>query len=245
MKYIVIKFDFLLLFGGKMIYFRGCVAREKLKRISRDTGEILKLAGIEYTILENEECCGSFLLRTGFREDAEKVMDKTLKDLEGEKILTSCAGCYKTFSKDYKEILEVELDVIHSSQLFKELIEKGHLEVESIDRKVTYHDPCHLGRHMEEYDTPREILDKITELVEMERNRENSRCCGAGAGVRSAFPEITSKIAEMRLKDADDAGVNTIITSCPFCILNLESACNDDYKILDLSEILFKRLKRT
>jgi len=85
-----------------MLYFRGCVAREKLGRISKATEEILKSAGIEYRILENEECCGSFLLRTGFREDAEKVMKKTLKEIEGEKILTACAGCYKTFKKDYK-----------------------------------------------------------------------------------------------------------------------------------------------
>ncbi|MDI6645345.1 MAG: (Fe-S)-binding protein, partial [Methanobacteriaceae archaeon] len=171
-----------------MIYFRGCVAREKLCRISEATEEILKSAGIEYRILEDEECCGSFLLRTGFREEAEEVMKKTLKEIEGEKILTSCAGCYKAFKKDYKEILGVNLDVIHTSQFFNELIENGIIEIEFLDEKVTYHDPCHLGRHLEEYDAPREILDRITELIEMERNRENSRCCGAGAGVRSAFP---------------------------------------------------------
>lgn len=228
-----------------MIYFRGCVAREKLGRISEATEEILKSAGIEYRILENEECCGSFLLRTGFVEDAKEVMKKTLKEIAGEKILTSCAGCYKTFKKDYKEILGVELDVIHTSQFFNELIENGNIELEFLDEKVTYHDPCHLGRHLEEYDAPREILDRITELVEMERNKENSRCCGAGAGVRSAFPEITDKIAEMRLKDAEEAGANIIVTSCPFCILNLDSACSDDKKVLDLSEIIIKSLKRS
>jgi len=228
-----------------MIYFRGCVAREKLGRISEATQEILRSAGIEYRILEDEECCGSFLLRTGFREDAEEVMKKTLKEIEDEKILTSCAGCYKTFKKDYKEILGVKLDVIHTSQFFNELIENGNIEIEFLDEKVTYHDPCHLGRHLEEYDAPREILDRITELIEMERNRENSRCCGAGAGVRSAFPEITDKIAEARLKDAEEADADIIVTSCPFCILNLGSVCRDDKKVLDLSEIIIKSLKKS
>jgi len=227
-----------------MIYFRGCVAREKLGNIFRDTEEILKTAGIEYRIIENEECCGSFLLRTGFREDAEEVMHKTVKDLKGEKILTSCAGCYKTFKEDYKEILGIELDVVHTSQYFNELIEKGKINVKFSNEKVTYHDPCHLGRHMEEYESPREILEKIAKFVEMNRNRENSRCCGAGAGVRSAFPEITQKIAQMRLKDADEVDGDIIVTSCPFCILNLQSANDGDKEIVDISQIIVKRLKR-
>ena len=220
-----------------MIYFRGCVAREKLNNISEATEKILKTAGIEYRILENETCCGSFLLRTGFACDTKEIMKNTLKEIEGEKILTSCAGCYKTFKKDYKEILGVELDVIHTSEFFNELINDEKLEVDFLDKTVTYHDPCHLGRHLEEYDAPREVLNKITNLVEMERNKDRSRCCGAGAGVRSAFPEITENIAKMRIKDADNVEVEIIVTSCPFCILNLSSVCGDK-KILDLSEII-------
>lgn len=224
-----------------MIYFRGCVAREKLNKISRATEEILNHVNIDYKTLENESCCGSFLLRTGFARDAKEVMKTILNEIKEEKILTSCAGCYKTFKKDYKEILGVELDVIHTSQLFNELIKDGKLEPPFLDKTVTYHDPCHLGRHLEEYDAPREVLNKITNLVEMERNKEKSRCCGAGAGVRSAFPEITEDIAKMRIKDAENVEAEIIITSCPFCILNLESVSKDK-KILDLSEIMIKRL---
>mgnify|MGYP000977355113 CR=1 FL=1 len=223
-----------------MMYFRGCVAREKLDKISKSTEEILKHAGIDYKIIEDESCCGSFLLRTGFLQDAEEVMQKTLDKIKDEKILTSCAGCYRTFKKDYREIMGVELDVIHTSQFFNELIEDGKIELEPLSEKVTYHDPCHLGRHMEEYDAPREILNKTTELVEMERNRENARCCGAGAGVKSAYPEITEEIAKMRVKDAGDAEI--IVTTCPFCILNLSSI--NSTKIMDISEIILKALKK-
>ncbi len=223
---------------SKMIYFRGCVAREKLNNIADATEKILKHAGIDYKVLENETCCGSFLLRTGFTSDAKEVMKNTLNEIGEEKIITSCAGCYKTFKKDYKEILGVELDVVHTSQLFNDLIKKGKIMPLFLDKTVTYHDPCHLGRHLEEYDTPREILDNISNLVEMERNKEKSRCCGAGGGVRAAFPEITENIAKMRIKDAEDVEAEIIVTSCPFCILNLRSVSNDYKKILDLSEII-------
>jgi heterodisulfide reductase subunit D len=221
-----------------MIYFRGCVAREKLNNIADATEKILKQAGVDYKILENETCCGSFLLRTGFAQGAEEVMKNTLKEIGEEKIITSCAGCYKTFKKDYKEILGVELDVIHTSQLFNDLIKKGKIEPLFLDKTVTYHDPCHLGRHLEEYDAPREILDNFTNLVEMDRNKEKSRCCGAGGGVRAAFPEITENIAKMRIKDAEEVEAEILVTSCPFCILNLKSVSKDDKKVLDLSEII-------
>ncbi|MGB9937052.1 MAG: (Fe-S)-binding protein [Methanobacterium sp.] len=223
-----------------MIYFRGCVAREKLVNISKSTEEILKCAGIDYEVLENEKCCGSFLLRTGFVDEAKEIMQDTLKDIENEKILVSCAGCYKTFKKDYKEILGVELEVMHTSELFNELLEKNKIETKFLNKKVTYHDPCHLGREMEKYDIPREVILKIANLIEMDRNRENSRCCGAGAGVKSAYPEITEKVAKMRVKDAGNAEI--IITTCPFCILNLSSI--NSTKVMDISEIILKVLKK-
>ena len=229
---------------SKMIYFRGCVAREKLSNIAEATEKILKHADIDYKILDNETCCGSFLLRTGFVSDAKEVMKNTLKEIGKEKIITSCAGCYKTFKKDYNEILGVELDVVHTSQLFNELIRTGKLEPPFLDKTVTYHDPCHLGRHIEEYDAPREVLSKISNLVEMERNKEESRCCGAGGGVRAAFPEITENIAKMRIKDAEDVGAEILVTSCPFCILNLRSVSEDDKKVLDLSEMIIKSSKQ-
>ncbi|MGZ7109702.1 MAG: (Fe-S)-binding protein [Methanobacterium sp.] len=227
-----------------MIYFRGCVAREKLTNVSEDTKEILECIRIPYKTLENEKCCGSFLLRTGFKDEAKEVMENTFKEIGNEKVLVSCAGCYKTFKEDYKEILGVEIDVIHTSQLFNELIENGIIQFEPIHEDVTYHDPCHLGRHLEEYDAPRSVISKTANLIEMEQNKEKSRCCGAGAGVRSAYPEITEEIATMRVEDAEEVGAKIIVTACPFCILNLDSACRDDKKVMDISEILLKALKQ-
>jgi len=227
-----------------MIYFRGCVVREKLGNIGRATEEILKHTEVNYKILENEKCCGSFLIRTGFASDAIEVMENTLKEIGKEKVIVSCAGCYKTFKKDYKEILGVEIDVIHTSELFNELIEEGKLDFKKVDKKVTYHDPCHLGRHLEEYEHPRSIISKTANLVEMERKREKARCCGAGAGVRSPYPDITEEIARTRLEDAENVNAEIIVTACPFCILNLDSGCLEKEKVLDISEIILKALKQ-
>ena len=241
-----------------MIYFQGCIAREKLKKISNSTQKLLDKAEVQYTILDTEECCGSVLLRTGFSEDAQDIMRNTYKKLSGEKVLVSCAGCYHTFKKDYPEVLGEKVDVIHTSQLFALLIKNGKFSLShSSDEKVTYHDPCHLGRHMDQYQAPRDVLKKTAHLIEMDRNRELARCCGAGSGVKSAFPEISQAVAKKRLEDARKTGTQLLVTCCPFCILNLKSA-NDDtenensgkfddarkhLEILDLSQFLVKKSK--
>jgi heterodisulfide reductase subunit D len=239
-----------------MIYFQGCTARQKLKGISESTKELLDKSGVDYRLLKDEECCGSVLLRTGFQEDAREVMRKTLEKLKGEQVLVSCAGCYRTFCEDYPEVLGVDVDVIHISQLFEDMIREGRLKIKDVNVKVTYHDPCHLGRHMDEYQAPRNVLKKTAHLVEMSRNRELARCCGAGSGVKSAFPEISIGVAKMRLEDAKNTGSKFLVTCCPFCILNLksaeETAENEDYgenedeeglEILDLSQFILKRLR--
>lgn len=215
-----------------MLYFRGCTAREKETNIQIATEKLLNLAGIDYHILDDEACCGSVLLRTGFNDEAEKQMAKNTEVLKNEKILTSCAGCYKTLKEDYDD-----LDVIHISQLLDVLIKDGKLEFDKIDFDVTYHDSCHLGRHMEVYDEPRNVIKSVANLVEMENIREESLCCGAGGGVKSAYPEIAGEMAKSRLKQAKNTNCRTLVTPCPFCKLNLE---NDDLEVLDITEFLVR-----
>ena len=215
-----------------MLYFRGCTAREKQNCIQHATEKLLKLAGVEYHILEDEKCCGSVLLRTGFKKEARAQMEKNAEELKGELILTSCAGCYKTLKDDYED-----LNVIHISQLLDNLIKDGLLDFSKSDLDVTYHDSCHLARHCEVFDEPREVIKSVANLVEMENNRENSICCGAGGGVKSAYPEIAFQMADSRIAQAKDTGCKTLVTPCPFCKLNLE---NDEIEVLYLTEFLVK-----
>jgi Fe-S oxidoreductase len=221
-----------------IIYFKGCVARKKLEDISNATEEILKKAGVDYQVIIDEPCCGSILLRTGFVEDALEQMKITAQLLNGKTILVSCAGCYRTLKKDYKELLNVNMNIIHTSQLFYDLIKQKKINIEPSQLKVTYHDPCHLGRHCEEYESPRKVIEYACTFIEMEHNRENSLCCGSGGGVKSAFPEIANNIALERLKEAEKTGADIITTSCPFCKLNLME--NGPLKVLDLSELIVR-----
>lgn len=215
-----------------MLYFRGCTAREKQTGISEATEKLLNLAGVDYHILEDEKCCGSVLLRTGFEKEALSQIEKNTELLKGEKIITSCAGCYKTLKEDYEG-----LDVVHISQLLDELISENKLNFTKSDLDVTYHDSCHLGRHCGIFDEPRNVIESVADLVEMENNREESLCCGAGGGVKSAYPGIAEEMAKSRIAQAKETGCRTLVTSCPFCKLNLES---DDVEVMDLTEFLEK-----
>ncbi|MGN0177572.1 MAG: (Fe-S)-binding protein [Methanobrevibacter sp.] len=213
-----------------MLYFRGCTAREKLTNIQSATEKLLRLAGVDYHILDDEKCCGSVLIRTGFLKEAKEQIKKNTEILKGETIITSCAGCYKTLTEDYDG-----LNVIHISQLLDKLIKEGKLDLSKIEFDVTYHDPCHLGRHCDVFDEPRSVIKSVANLVEMKNIRENSLCCGAGGGVKSAYPEIANQISKLRIAQAVETGCKTLVTSCPFCKLNLK---NDDIEVLDLTEFL-------
>ena len=215
-----------------MLYFRGCTAREKLTGIQDSTEKLLNLARVDYYILDDEKCCGSVLLRTGFEDEAQKQIDKNTEIFKGEQILTSCAGCFKTLKQDYEG-----LDVIHISQLLDSLIKEGKLNFTKQDLNVTYHDSCHLGRHLNVFDEPRDVIRAVADLVEMDSVREDSLCCGAGGGVKSAYPEIASEMAKIRINQAKDTECEILLTPCPFCKLNLE---NDDLEVLDLTEFLVK-----
>ncbi|WP_405274671.1 (Fe-S)-binding protein [Methanobrevibacter sp.] len=215
-----------------MLYFRGCTAREKQTDIAKATERLLEIAGVDFHTLDDEKCCGSVLLRTGFTDEAAEQIKKNTEILKDEKIITSCAGCYKTLKDDYEG-----LDVIHISQLLDELIKEGKLKLSKSDLEVTYHDSCHLGRHSNVFDEPRNVINSVANLVEMENTHENSLCCGAGGGVKSAYPEIASQMAQSRIAQAKETGCKTLVTPCPFCKLNLE---NEDMEVLDLTEFLVK-----
>lgn len=229
-----------------MLYFRGCTARERLNSISESSEKVLNILDVNFETLDDEECCGSVLLRTGFKEEAMSHMKKNVKKLKDEKIIVSCAGCYKTLKEDYKNHLGVELDVIHISQLLNDLLNDKNnnynLNSSDSDLLVTYHDPCHLGRHSGEFEAPREVIKKFSKLIEMENNRENSQCCGSGGGVKSAFPEIAKSIAIKRSEEAEATSCDLLVTSCPFCKLNLDE--NSPLEVLDLSEFVLKQINK-
>jgi len=133
---------------------------------------------------------------------------------------------------------------MHTVELLEELIRDGRLKLaEPLEMKLTYHDPCHLGRHTGVYDAPRNVLEMVPgiEFVEMERNRENSYCCGAGGGQKTAFPDVVKKISEMRVEMAEKTGASIIAHACPLCYQGLEAAVKSKgstIKNMDITEIV-------
>jgi heterodisulfide reductase subunit D len=237
-----------------LVYFAGCMATYRLPSIAEATIKILKHAGLEFKMLGEEEwCCGSVTLRTGFEEDG-KLMARhnvdALKAIGATRVVTACAGCFRTLSMDYPEILGEELpfEVVHFPTLLKEIIEEGRIDFPEGEKvSVTYHDPCHIGRHMGIYDDPREALESIptVELREMQKNRENASCCGAGGGVRSTNRELARGAADTRLKEAEETGAEVLTTACPFCTFNLREGTErneSNLEMLDFPEFVAKIL---
>ncbi|MCQ2978038.1 MAG: (Fe-S)-binding protein [archaeon] len=230
-----------------LLYFKGCTAYEKLTSIAESTRKLLDLFNVDYIELDEESCCGSVLLRTGFKNDGICQMKNTLDNLNNilnnnsiDCILTSCAGCYKTLKYDYKKILGVELKVIHISQLLDNLLNSNNIPIKKeSDITVTYHDPCHLGRHSGEFEAPRNVISKLSNLIEMRNTKEQSRCCGSGGGVKSAYGDLANSIAKIRVDEAEETGANLLISSCPFCKLNLGQN-SDNLEVMDLSEFVLK-----
>lgn len=213
------------------VYFVGCFDSYRYPEFAKKTFGILQRFGV--TLLPDEQCCASPLLRIGFKEDAERVMKHNLEQIRrvgAHTVITSCAGCYTTLKNNYPE----ELKVISLPELLAEHLEELHLK--KLALTVTYHDPCHLGRHNNVYDAPRKVVQSICTLKEMKNIKENARCCGGGGGVRTGYPDISLELARNRLKDVPE-GVDYIVTSCPLCVRNLRDA-GGDIEVIDIVELV-------
>lgn len=229
------------------VYYIGCTSNYRQQSIRDSTLNFLKKAGINFTLID-EHCCTSPMIRTGQTSLVREYINYNIEEIKktgATKVITSCAGCYRTMKKDFKKFgVEYDFEVFHTLELVKQLIDEGKIEFQSdFNHTVTYHDPCHLGRHMGIYELPREIYRKIPglKLVEMKRNRNFAWCCGAGGGVKIGYPDWAVDISKERLEEATETGATIISSTCPFCKTNLSDA-RDKYEsellVLDLIEIL-------
>lgn len=240
-----------------LLYYVGCTASydPEIMRVAENLADILGFAGLKVGILgKDEKCCGSTLLRLGEKEKARNLAGQNIEIFRktgAKRIVTACAGCYKTLLQDYPPLTGERVPVVHVTQLLSEMLKEGKISIsKSADAAtVTYHDPCHLGRHTKMYEWPREILRNLPgiSLVEMERTREKSRCCGAGGGLKTLDQNLTQKIAEKRIEDAEATGATVLVTSCPFCEQTLSEAAHrrgDRIKVMDITDLLIQRIAK-
>ncbi len=236
----------------KILYYVGCTAAltEEIKTVAINTAKVLNKLGVDFAVLgENEVCCGSVAMRTGDRNAFNMVANKNFelfKKAGAKIIITSCAGCYRTLKVDYADYMdELGIEVLHSIELIKKVIEEKNIKLEDLGIKTTYHDPCHTGRHIGLYEEPREILKNIATLIEMKNIKNNAKCCGAGGGVKKGFPELSMEIAKSRIREAEGTGADYLVSICPFCFRNLNDAIKDlnsNLKMIDLLELINQAL---
>lgn len=229
--------------NDKIFLWVGCTSRRFLMDTIRSLEILLQNMGKKLEIIDDEEgCCGSVLFLTGQKEKAaenrERVL-KLLREKDIEHLVSTCPGCTRAFKEYY---LPRDGSPLKSVEHITEFLADKIDELGSTSRgkvRVTYHDPCHLARHMDVYEAPRKILETLpnVEFTEMKSNRENSFCCGSGGGMRAYNKELADNASALRLLEAQATGAEYLVTSCPFCERSFRSAQEVDERVKDIEVI--------
>lgn len=236
--------------GTEVLYLSCCTTAydQKRRRIAAATINILNKAGINYGILGNAESCCGESARKGGAEDLFKELvrqnTELFKNNGVKKILVSSPHCYHTFKNEYPDLGGIE--IIHTTQFLAQLIADGKIKpTKAYPKRVTYHDPCYLGRHNKIYDEPRNVLKAVPglELVEMPDSRENSLCCGGGGGRIWMDTKKEERFSDIRIEQALEVGAQVLAVACPYCMVNYDDSVltmnkEDVLEVKDISEII-------
>jgi Fe-S oxidoreductase len=184
------------------------------------------------------------MFRTGNQDAGLELAShnvEVLNNIDAEEILVTCPGCYRALTTDYLENgFELNKSVRHISEFLEKSLRK--LPTSQFDGTITFHDPCHLGRHSGIYDPPRKVIKQVSgsPVVEMDRNKDNATCCGNGAGLRTLFPEYAKKIGAERIRQATNIDAKYLVTSCPFCKEMLSGQAEGALTVFDLPEFVMR-----
>jgi Fe-S oxidoreductase len=247
------------------LFWVGCAGAidDRAKKVTKAVAELLHTAEVEFAVLgSGETCSGDPARRMGNEFVFQMLAQENVETLNGvfegrvpgtRKIVTTCPHCFNSLGREYPQ-LGGEYEVVHHTQLLSQLVEEGRLTpVTPVDRKVTYHDPCFLGRHNKVYTPPREILDSVSGLStqEMHRCKDRGFCCGAGGARMWMEEKIGKRINMERTEEALALDPDVISTACPFCITMLSDAVTskkqagevgEHVEVLDVSQILLRSM---
>jgi len=262
---------------AEVVFHAGCRISydPEAQKVAVGAVNLLKKCGLDFGILGTAEpCCGGRAYDMGFRQDFIRCAGKNIelwKKAGVKTIVTSCADCYHTFKRLYPD-LGSQFEVLHTVEFIERMIRENKVRFSRrIPLKVTYHDPCHLGRQGESYvpwegkekkirgqivvyeprrpryngawgvyDAPRNVLKSIPgiELVEMERIREYAWCCGAGGGVKEAYPEFSNWTATERIEEAKSTGAEAIVSACPWCESNFSDSLKGSSQAMPVYDVI-------
>jgi len=237
--------------GDELLYYVGCVASHdpRGRAIARAMASTLSKAGASFGVLSDESCCGGEVLRLGEVELFKLLAEENSRKFEQlgvARVVTTCPHGYYTMRSEYPK-LGANVEVSHHTQLLRELVDGGRLRFSrEVRAVVAYHDPCFLGRRGGEYEAPRHVLSNIpgVRLVELERSRERSLCCGGGGGnFYTGMLGGEGSSSRLRVREAYEAGADVLATACPMCAIMLEDALKDEglegrLRVRDVVEIV-------
>ena len=220
--------------GTETIYFIGCVGSffPRSYRVPQALANILQASSTEFTTLGGREwCCGFPLLSMGRLAEAKELMRHNIaqvQELGAARLVTTCPSCYHVWKFIYPEVTgeEIGIDVLHASELLQDLIDQKVITMGELPQRVTFHDPCDLGRKSNVYDAPRRVLESIPGLtfVEMSGYRGESDCCGGGGNLESFDPDVVSEVSKRRVDQACEIDAQVIVSACQQCERTLTNA---------------------
>jgi Fe-S oxidoreductase len=236
--------------GIEYLFWVGCAGSldERARKTTQSIARLLHQAGVTFAVLgPKESCTGDPARRLGneflYQMQAQQNIE-TMSSAGVTKVIASCPHCFNSISKEYKHF-GAEFEVIHHSQLLARLVADGKLRPGNFSAKVTYHDPCYLGRHSRIYGEPRSVIEAVpgVQSVEMHRCREKGFCCGAGGARMWLEEKIGTRINLNRTDEALGTGADVVSTACPYCLIMLDDAVkerqrNEEVSVLDIAQIL-------
>ena len=243
--------------GGRaeVVWYLGCVASYRGEAEVRSTARLLRAAGVAWTTLGEEGCCGALAWSLGFRQEAREMAARVLEGVESSgcgTVVTGCPTCYQAIAREYERWglrPRGEVEVLHISQYLARLVREGRL---ALSRRVTgravYHDPCSLGRGMGVYGEPRGLLRSMPglELVESRHEGERGECCGHGGGMGHVEPEVAARAARQTLEGKLQTGADMLVTACPTCRIAFERARSElgsPVEVVDLAVLAARALE--
>jgi heterodisulfide reductase subunit D len=236
--------------SAEVIYFTGCVSAyfPMAQQIPLSLARILTVAEVDFTLLgEDEWCCGFPLLGAGLKNRAKEIIShniEAIRNKSAKTVVFACPSCYQMWKEHYPS----EFEMIHVTQYLNRLIRDTRIPLKSLNMKVTYHDPCDLGRGARVFDPPREVIRSIpgVELVEMEHHREACRCCGGGGNLEMIDAGLSGDIAGQKIREVLAAQAQAVITSCQQCVRTMKTYARRnqiDLKVMDITEFLKEALR--
>lgn len=242
--------------GAEVVYFVGCVSAfyPQAYSIPQSLVQIFEGAGVDFTTLGGQEwCCGYPLYSAGMRDLVPEVAIhnvERVKELNSRKLVASCPSCYYTWTHVYPQFLELpsDLEILHGTEYVARLIGEGKINLGPVEKVVTYHDPCDLGRKSGVYEAPRAILKNIPglEFREMARYGEDAMCCGGGGDVEISDREVTGQVGVLRMREAEETGAEMVVSACQQCKRTLLTAARQAkirMRALDMSELVLDSMR--